>query len=171
MTTFDATVSAAQFASIAPAGGIVRFRGEAGRFWRLLARGAVLLMRTLGIYRFERRLGAAIERQVRASLDTHHTGAAFECGNGEKEKPGRAAFDKLMREIETGADLPVSLTARVVRQSQIAPTTHPGPKLLLDHPETSDRVAQIEKMASSAPRLALLDQGEWAALKTICAGT
>jgi uncharacterized membrane protein YjgN (DUF898 family) len=52
MTTFDATVSAAQFASLAPAGGIVRFRGEAGRFWRLLARGAVLLMATLGIYRF-----------------------------------------------------------------------------------------------------------------------
>jgi uncharacterized membrane protein YjgN (DUF898 family) len=52
MTTFDATVSAAQFASAAPAGGIVRFRGKAGRFWRLLARGAVLLMCTLGIYRF-----------------------------------------------------------------------------------------------------------------------
>jgi uncharacterized membrane protein YjgN (DUF898 family) len=52
MTTFDATVSAAQFASAAPAGGMVRFRGEAGRFWRLLARAAVLLMFTLGIYRF-----------------------------------------------------------------------------------------------------------------------
>jgi uncharacterized membrane protein YjgN (DUF898 family) len=52
MTTFDAAVSAAQFPSVAPAGGIVRFRGEAGRFWRLLARGAVLLMCTLGIYRF-----------------------------------------------------------------------------------------------------------------------
>jgi uncharacterized membrane protein YjgN (DUF898 family) len=52
MTTFDATVPAVQFASVAPAGGIVRFRGEAGRFWRLLARGAVLLMCTLGIYRF-----------------------------------------------------------------------------------------------------------------------
>jgi Zn-dependent protease with chaperone function len=332
MTTFDATVSAAQFASVAPAGGIVRFRGEAGRFWRLLARGAVLLMATLGIYGFwlttdirrflwshtelagesfeytgtafglgelaslighmvltllgqYRRLGAAIERQMRASLDTHHTGAAFECGNGEKEKPGRAAFDKLMRQIERGADLPVPLIARVVRQrdanaitlpggyiyvfeglldkaktpdelagviaheighvahrdgtrtvlqaaglsllfgillgdfvgggavvfaakiilqtsysraaesaadeygvalidkiggdprglgrllSQIAGTTHPGPKLLLDHPETGDRVAQIEKMASSAPRRALLEQSEWAALKTICAGT
>src|SRR5262245_64786533 len=52
MTTFDATVSAAQFASAAPTDGIVRFRGQAARFWRLLARGAVLLMFTLGIYRF-----------------------------------------------------------------------------------------------------------------------
>src|SRR5262245_37469135 len=52
MATFDATAPAAQFASVVPAGGIVRFCGEAGRFWRLLARGAVLLMCTLGIYRF-----------------------------------------------------------------------------------------------------------------------
>jgi uncharacterized membrane protein YjgN (DUF898 family) len=52
MISFDATVSAAQVGRVAPAGGIVRFGGEAGRFWRLLARGAVLLMCTLGIYRF-----------------------------------------------------------------------------------------------------------------------
>jgi uncharacterized membrane protein YjgN (DUF898 family) len=52
MTTFDATVPAAQVGMFAPAGGIVRFLGEAGAFWRLLARGAVLLMFTLGIYRF-----------------------------------------------------------------------------------------------------------------------
>src|SRR5712691_1227600 len=52
MTTFDATVSAAQVGRVAPSGSIVRFGGEAGRFWRLLARGAVLLMCTLGIYRF-----------------------------------------------------------------------------------------------------------------------
>jgi uncharacterized membrane protein YjgN (DUF898 family) len=52
MTTFDATVSAAQIASVAPAGGIVHFRGQARRFWQLLAHGAVLLMCTLGIYRF-----------------------------------------------------------------------------------------------------------------------
>jgi uncharacterized membrane protein YjgN (DUF898 family) len=52
MTTFDATVSAAQLGRLAPVGGIVRFAGGARRFWRLLAHGAVLLMCTLGIYRF-----------------------------------------------------------------------------------------------------------------------
>ncbi len=52
MTTFDATVPAAQVGMFAPAGGIVRFLGETGAFWQLLARGAVLLMFTLGIYRF-----------------------------------------------------------------------------------------------------------------------
>ncbi len=52
MTTLDATVSAAQAGLAAPAGGPVRFLGDPGFFWRLLVRGAVLLMVTLGIYRF-----------------------------------------------------------------------------------------------------------------------
>ena len=52
MTTFDATVPAAQIGFVAPGSGMVRFRGDARAFWRLLARGAVLLMLTLGIYRF-----------------------------------------------------------------------------------------------------------------------
>jgi uncharacterized membrane protein YjgN (DUF898 family) len=52
MTTFDATVSAAQIASVAPTGGIIHFRGQARRFWQLLAHGATLLTCTLGIYRF-----------------------------------------------------------------------------------------------------------------------
>jgi uncharacterized membrane protein YjgN (DUF898 family) len=51
MTTFDATVSAAQAGVSAPAG-IARFVGQGEVFWRLLVRGAVLLMFTLGIYRF-----------------------------------------------------------------------------------------------------------------------
>src|SRR5260370_24340060 len=51
MTPFDAAVSAAQASVSAPAG-IARFAGHGEVFWRLLARGAVLLMFTLGIYRF-----------------------------------------------------------------------------------------------------------------------
>ncbi len=52
---------------------------------------------------------------------------------------------------------------------RIAGTSHPGPKLLLDHPETKDRVAAIEALAGSAPTRALLGSAEWAALKRICA--
>jgi len=52
MTTFDATVPAAQIGAVAPAANVVRFGGEPRTFWRLLAHGAVLLMLTLGIYRF-----------------------------------------------------------------------------------------------------------------------
>jgi uncharacterized membrane protein YjgN (DUF898 family) len=52
MTTLDAAVPAARAGHAGPAGGPVRFLGDAGYFWRLLARGAVLLMFTLGVYRF-----------------------------------------------------------------------------------------------------------------------
>jgi Zn-dependent protease with chaperone function len=263
--------------------------------WSLAATASLVLVAIWGLPRIaaeltpliphplEHKLGAAIERQMRASLDTHHTGAAFECGNGPKENPGRAAFDKLMQMIEVAAGLPIPLTAVVVRQpeenaitlpggyiyvfqglldkaatpdelagviahevghvahrdgtrtvlqaaglsllfgmllgdfvgggavvfaakiilqtrysraaesaadaygvalltkiggdprglgrllTQIAGTTHPGPKILLDHPETRDRVALIEKMGGSAPTRPLLGPAEWTALKNICA--
>jgi len=51
MTTFDAVGSAAQ-ASVSAPTGVARFVGHGKVFWRLLSRGAVLLMFTLGIYRF-----------------------------------------------------------------------------------------------------------------------
>jgi uncharacterized membrane protein YjgN (DUF898 family) len=50
MITFDAAESAAQASLSAPAG--MQFVGRGKTFWRLLSRGAVLLMFTLGIYRF-----------------------------------------------------------------------------------------------------------------------
>ncbi len=51
MTILDATVSTAQTSMSAPAR-MTRFLGRGAAFWRLLARGAVMLMFTLGIYRF-----------------------------------------------------------------------------------------------------------------------
>jgi uncharacterized membrane protein YjgN (DUF898 family) len=51
MTSFDAAGSAAQARLFAPPG-ITRFVGRGKTFWRLLSCGAVLLMFTLGIYRF-----------------------------------------------------------------------------------------------------------------------
>ncbi|MGZ5843627.1 MAG: M48 family metallopeptidase [Xanthobacteraceae bacterium] len=236
-------------------------------------------------YAVERRLGELIEAQTRATLDTRHAGAAFECGNTAKERSGHAAFDKLMKQLETAAGLPMPLHPLVVRQPEanavtlpggyiyvfqglvdkaespdelagviahevghvahrdgtrtvlqaagisllfgillgdfvgggavvfaaktilqtrysrdvenaadaygvmlmtrisgdaralgrfllrIAGTTHPGPKILLDHPETRDRVTMIEGMAGSAPTRPLLDQADWAALKSICSSS
>jgi uncharacterized membrane protein YjgN (DUF898 family) len=51
MTTLDATISMAQASAPAPAP-LTRFLGRGAAFWHLLTRGAVLLMFTLGIYRF-----------------------------------------------------------------------------------------------------------------------
>jgi hypothetical protein len=51
MTTLNATVSTAQ-TSMSARSPMARFLGRGAAFWRLLARGAVMLMFTLGIYRF-----------------------------------------------------------------------------------------------------------------------
>jgi hypothetical protein len=44
-------------------------------------------------------------------------------------------------------------------------------KILLDHPETKARVVAIRKAAAAASPRPFLDAGEWAALKSICAGS
>jgi hypothetical protein len=113
MASLDATVSAAQVETVAQRGA-VQFGGDSG---------------------------TAIDAQVRANLDRRHGGAAFECGTGGREAQGRAAFDKLMTQIEAAAWLPIPPHASVVRQSQRNAITLPG------------------------------TPAEWAALKAICAGS
>ena len=82
------------------------------------------------------------------------------------------------REVESAADaygvatmIKMGSDARALGTIllRIAGTTHPGPRILLDHPETQERVAAINAMAAgSAPSRALLEPAEWAALKRIC---
>ena len=42
-------------------------------------------------------------------------------------------------------------------------------KLLLDHPETKDRIAAIDAVAFNGAITPLLDAADWNALKQICA--
>ncbi len=221
---------------------------------------------------------------MRASLDSRHLGPAFECGNRPGEEAGRAAFDKLMRQLEAEAGLPYPLNPAVVRKGEanaialpggriyvfqglidkaetpdelagviaheighvahrdgtrailqsaglsllfgmllgdfvgggavvLAATTilqtsysrevesaadlygvmlmskiggdaralgaflqridggtHPGIRILLDHPETKERVSKINAAAASGPTRPLIDGAEWAALKRVCSG-
>ena len=44
-----------------------------------------------------------------------------------------------------------------------------GMKLLLDHPETKDRIAAIDAVAVTGTTMPLLDAADWGALKQICA--
>ena len=44
-----------------------------------------------------------------------------------------------------------------------------GTKLLLDHPETKDRIAAIDAVAVTGTPTPLLDAADWSALKQICA--
>jgi Zn-dependent protease with chaperone function len=83
------------------------------------------------------------------------------------------------REVERRADAfgvdiitklggdPRALGAILVR---IDGGNHPGMKLLLDHPDTKDRLAAINAAAPPKTVAALLTPAEWAALKRICAG-
>jgi Zn-dependent protease with chaperone function len=233
----------------------------------------------------ERRLGDAVDMQVRGMLDTHKPGANFDCGTAPSETAGRAALDKMLRRLEAAATLALPLRANVVRRDEanavalpggqvyvfrgliakadtadevagviaheighvvhrdgtkavlqgaglsflfgmllgdfvgggavvfaaktvlqlsysreaetqadaygadlmnraggnahalatmldkIGGATEPGMKILLNHPETKARVAAINKLAATRPSSSLLDAGEWAALKTICAGS
>src|SRR5262249_28937409 len=91
--------------------------------WSLAATVSLLLVAVIGVpeiatrltplipFSLERKFGDAINAQMRKELDTSHAGAAFECGNAEGERPGRAVFDKLMGQIATAAALPIPLTA------------------------------------------------------------
>jgi Zn-dependent protease with chaperone function len=65
-----------------------------------------------------------------------------------------------------GAD-PHALGAILVR---IDGSNHPGVKLLLDHPDTQDRLKAIQAAAPVKGGAPLLSASEWGALKRICAG-
>jgi Zn-dependent protease with chaperone function len=263
-------------------------------FWTIAATVSLVLMAVFGVpeladrlaplvpYGAERRLGLAVDSQVRSMLDDKRAGARFECGNDDAEKKARAAFDKMFAKLETAAELPLPIRIAVLRKAdanaitlpggivyvfsglidksdtpdelagviahelghvahrdgtrsvlshtamsflfgmllgdfvgggavliaaktvlsssysrdveasadgyavdlmykvqgdpralgtilnRIAGTSHPGPKLLLDHPETKDRVAAINAMAQSGPMTPLIDKTEWADIKRIC---
>jgi Zn-dependent protease with chaperone function len=233
----------------------------------------------------ERKLGDAVNMQVRSMLDSRHAGAAFDCGIAALEIPGRAALDKLMRRLEAAAALPLPLRTNVVRRDEanalalpggqvyvfqgliakadnadevagviaheighvahrdgtkavleggglsflfgmllgdfvgggaivfaaksvlqssytreaetaadaygtdlmnkaggdahglatmlekVGGATEPGMTILMDHPETKARVAAIKKAAAPVSPKPFLDASEWAALKSICAGS
>jgi Zn-dependent protease with chaperone function len=129
-------------------------------FWSLAATASLLLVAIVGVphiasqltplipYSVERRLGAAINAQARASLDTGHAGAAFECGDAPKEQSGRAAFDKLMGELITAAALPIPLVVVVVRKPDSNAITLPGGHIyvfqgLIDAAQTPDELAGV----------------------------
>ncbi len=54
--------------------------------------------------------------------------------------------------------------------SRIAGAIEPGVKILLDHPDTRERVQQINALAGPVPAQPILSAAEWRALKRICAG-
>jgi Zn-dependent protease with chaperone function len=96
----------------------------------------------------ERKLGNAVDKEVAASLDSRHLGAAFTCGNGAGEAPGRAALDRLVGELAAAAALPFPLHVDVVRRAEPNAFALPGGHIyvyegLIDQAQSSDELAGV----------------------------
>ncbi len=92
----------------------------------------------------ERKLGEAVDMQVRGMLDTRNAGAAFECRN----PAGRAALDKLVKRLETAAGLPSPVRAVVVRRDEPNALALPGGQIyvfggLIAKADNADEVAGV----------------------------
>jgi Zn-dependent protease with chaperone function len=100
-------------------------------------------------YAIERRLGAGIDAQTRKSLNEgSRSGVPLECGSAEKEQAGRVAFEKLMRQMEMAARLPLPLKATVMRRQEANAIALPGGHIyvyggLVGAAQTPDELAGI----------------------------
>lgn len=96
----------------------------------------------------DHKLGDAIDRNVRASLDSRHLGPAFACGGGPSETAGRAALDKMVGKLEAAAALPLALHVEVVRRDEPNAMALPGGRIYVDdgliaQAETPDQLAGV----------------------------
>lgn len=96
----------------------------------------------------ERRLGEAVDAQVRAMLDPGSAGKPFECGKAGRETAGRAALDRLVGRLEGAAALPAALRVTVVRRAEANAFALPGGHIyvfegLIDKAEMADEVAGV----------------------------
>jgi len=80
----------------------------------------------------EHKLGAAIDKNIRGTLDTRHLGAAFACGTAPGETAGRAALDRLVGKLEAVAGLPFALHVEVVRRAEPNAMALPGGRIYVD---------------------------------------
>jgi predicted Zn-dependent protease len=96
----------------------------------------------------ERKLGQAVDAQLRGSLGSASAGLPLECGEAEGEKPGRAALSALIGRLEAEAALPVPLRAGVIRRREPNAIALPGGQIyvfegLIARAETPDELAGV----------------------------
>jgi Zn-dependent protease with chaperone function len=96
----------------------------------------------------ERKLGAAIDMQVRAALDTHERGRQFECGIAPDKLQAKLALGHLLRRLEITAALGMPLRIAVVRRSEPNAISLPGGQIyvfqgLIDRADTPDQLAGV----------------------------
>lgn len=141
-------------------GGLQRRQQVAVAGWSLLAMLSLVLLAWIGVpaaaARFapyvpvslERKLGAAIDGQVRASLDSRRAGVRLECGLTPNKANARAALAALRQRLERAAALDVPLTLTVVRRPESNAFAIPGGHVyvfegLIDKSATPDELAGV----------------------------
>lgn len=128
--------------------------------WTLSATASLLLVAWFGVpaiadrltpllpAAIERKLGDAVDVQIRGMLDSRRSGVPFDCGKATSETAGRAALDKIIRRLETAAALPFALRTDVVRRNEANAIALPGGQVyvfrgLIDKADNADEVAGV----------------------------
>jgi Zn-dependent protease with chaperone function len=96
----------------------------------------------------ERRLGQAVDQQVRALFGGRQAGRPFECGTLEHEGAGRGALERLVAKLEAAANLGVPLKVAVARVPEVNAVALPGGYIyifrgLIAKSENVDEVAGV----------------------------
>ena len=129
-------------------------------FWTIAATFSLVLMAIFGVPEIatrlaphiplsaERRLGAAVDAQIRSMLDERKAGDRFECGSSDAEKAARVAFEKLAGKLIVEADLAIPIRIAVLRKSDANAITLPGGIVyvlqgLIDKSESPDELAGV----------------------------
>jgi len=127
--------------------------------WSVAATASLLLVAWFGIpalaariapllpVAVDRKLGDAVDMQMRSLLDRGNAGA-IECGAAEAEKAGRAAMDKIVQRLEAQAALPGKLRTFVIRKPEANAIALPGGQIyvfrgLIDKADNADEVAGV----------------------------
>jgi Zn-dependent protease with chaperone function len=96
----------------------------------------------------ERKIGTAVDAQIRATLDRGHAGAAFECAAGSDKPPARAALSKLVNKLQNAASLGIPLSVTVVHRPESNAFAIPGGHIyvfegLIDKASSPDELAGV----------------------------
>ncbi len=96
----------------------------------------------------ERKLGQAVDAQLRATLGSGSASAPLDCGDAEGENAGRAALQSLIGQLEATAALPLPLRTGVLRRKEANAIALPGGQIylfegLLAKAETPDELAGV----------------------------
>jgi Zn-dependent protease with chaperone function len=128
--------------------------------WSLLATASLVALAWFGVpalatrvtpyvpVAVERKIGTAVDPQIRASLDTKHAGAAFECAPGGDKPAAHAALAQLVRKLENAASLDVPLSVAVVHRPESNAFAIPGGHIfvfegLIDKASSADELAGV----------------------------